>query len=203
MVTGVDIAPNLLDQARARAAQEKLTIKFDEGDAEQLPYRDASFDVIITMFGAMFAPRPERVAAELTRVCRPGGLIAMANWTPSGFVGQMFRTVAAHVPPPAGIPAPVLWGEEATVRERFKKGLAKVTFSRQMSVFNYPFPPAEVVELFRQYFGPTQLAFAKLDAKGQAALAKDLENLWTKSNQSKDGTTQVSGEYLEVRAVRA
>src|SRR5215207_1129501 len=118
-VTGVDIAPNLVEQARENATAAGLNAKFDEGDAEALPYADASFDAVVTMFGAMFAPRPDLAAAELKRVCRPGGLIAMANWTPSGFVGRMFKTVSSHVPPPPGMPPPVMWGVAETVRERF------------------------------------------------------------------------------------
>ena len=203
VVTGVDIASNLLEQARARAAKEGVKATFEEGDAEQLKFGDGSFDAIVTMFGAMFAPRPELVAAEFLRVCRPAGLIAMANWTPTGFVGENFRTMAAHVPPPAGIPAPVLWGDEATVRERFGKGVAKITCSRQVCTFKYLFPPAEVVQLFREYFGPTRVAFSRLDAAGQAALRSDLESMWAKHNQAKDGTTTVDAEYLEVKAIRA
>ena len=124
-VTGVDIATNLLQQARERAAAENLSVTFDEGDAEQLPYADAHFDVVMSMFGAMFAPRPEVTAQELLRVCRPGGLVAMANWTPEGFVGRSFVVTARHVPPPPGIPPPLLWGNENTVRERFAKGTRK------------------------------------------------------------------------------
>lgn len=203
VVTGVDIASNLLEQARARADKEAVKATFVEGDAEQLKFADGSFDAIVTMFGAMFAPRPELVAAEFLRVCRPGGMIAMANWTPTGFVGDNFRVTAAHVPPPAGIPAPVLWGDEATVRERFGKGVAQITCTKQMCRFTYPFPPKEVVQLFRQYFGPTKTAFSKLDEKGQAALTADLEAMWTRHNQAKEGTTVVDGEYLEVKATRA
>jgi SAM-dependent methyltransferase len=203
LVTGVDIASNLLEQARARAAKEGVKATFEEGDAEQLKYADSSFDAIVTMFGAMFAPRPERVVAEFLRVCRPGGLIAMGNWTPDGFVGENFRTQAQHVPPPQGIPRPVLWGDEATVRERFGKGVSKITFTRQMCTFRFPVPPREVVEIFRRFFGPTQVAFTSLPAEKQPALAADLEAVWHKHNQAKDGTTLVHGEYLEVQAIRA
>jgi ubiquinone/menaquinone biosynthesis C-methylase UbiE len=203
IVTGVDIAANLLVQARQRAQQEGLTITFDEGDAEQLAYPDASFDLVVTMFGAMFAPRPERVAAELLRVCRPGGIIAMANWTPSGFVGQMFALNAKHVPPPPGLPAPSLWGDEATVRRRLGSGTSGIQCTRQLATFHFPFLPSQVVALFRQYFGPTQVAFSKLDASGQAALAADMEALWRENNQANDGTTLIEGEYLEVVATRA
>ena len=202
IVTGVDIAPNLLEQARARARAESLTIQFDEGDAEKLPYADAAFDVVVSMYGAMFAPRPELVAAELVRVCRPGGRIAMANWTPDGFIGQMFKIGGRHVPPPPNMPSPVKWGEEETVRERLRDGIADLQLTRRMCQFKYPFPPAEVVESFRTYYGPTQRAFAALDADGQAALRNDLERLWAEHNQATDNTTHVEAEYLEVIATR-
>jgi ubiquinone/menaquinone biosynthesis C-methylase UbiE len=202
-VTGVDIAPNLLEQARQRATAERLPATFEEGDAEQLPYRDAQFDLVMSMFGAMFAPRPERVAAELARVCRPGGIIAMANWTPEGFVGKTFRATAQHVPPPEGIPAPVLWGVENVVKERLGVYASKVETARRLITFDQPRPPREVVQFFRAYFGPTQMAFSKLDAAGQSALAADLERLWSEHNQAGDGRTLVSAEYLEVIATRA
>ncbi|HEX8370653.1 MAG TPA: methyltransferase domain-containing protein [Pyrinomonadaceae bacterium] len=203
IVTGVDIATNLLEQARARAESEGLTIQFDEGDAENLPYADAAFDEIVSMFGAMFAPRPELVAAELARVCRRGGRIAMANWTPEGFIGQMFKITGKHVPPPPNMPSPLKWGDEQTVRERLRDGFADLQLTRRMCPFNYPFPPAETVESFRLYYGPTQRAFDALDAGGQAALRSDLERLWTEHNQATDNTTYVEGEYLEVTATKS
>ena len=203
LVTGVDIAPNLVEQARQRAAAENLNARFEEGDAEELPYADEEFDIVMSMFGAMFAPRPERVAAELIRVCTPGGLIAMANWTPTGFVGKSFQVTAKLVPPPPGIPAPVLWGDEATVRQRFSNGISKLTLTRQNVKFKYPFSPKEVVAFFRQYFGPTQTAFARLDKAGQEQLASQLEALWVENNQATDGTTMVQAEYLDVKAIRA
>lgn len=203
IVTGVDIATNLLEQARVRAESEGLTIQFDEGDAENMPYPDGSFDEVVTMFGAMFAPRPELAAAELVRVCKHGGRIAMANWTPEGFTGQMFKTGAKHVPPPPGMLPPVKWGDEETVRERLRDGVADLQFARRMCQFRFAYAPAEVVETFRKYFGPTQRAFDSLDADGQAALRSDLEQLWTDNNQATDGTTYVEGEYLEVLATRA
>ena len=202
-VTGLDIAPNLLEQARARAAKAGLTIQFDEGDAENLPYPDALFDVVISMFGAMFAPRPEIVAAELLRVCRSGGTIAMANWTPGGFTGKMFQATAKHVPPPPGVPGPLLWGDEAVVRQRFGSAVSAISCTKQRAEFRFDAPPKEVVELFRKYFGPTQMAFSRLDAAGQAALAAELESVWTQANEAQDGTTFVPNEYLEVQAVKA
>ena len=203
IVTGVDIAPNLLEQARARATSEGLTIQFDEGDAESLPYDAAAFDTVASMFGAMFAPRPEVVAAELVRVCRPGGRIAMANWTPEGFVGQMFKRTGKHVPPPPTMPSPLKWGDEETVRERLRDGIADLQLTRKMCDFEFPFGPSEVVETFRRYYGPTQRAFASLDTDAQAALRTDLERLWAEHNQATDGTTRVEGEYLEVVAIRS
>lgn len=201
-VTGVDIATNLIEQARARARAEGLDVRFDEGDAEMLPYEDASFDLVVSLIGAMFAPRPELVAAELVRVCRPGGRIVMANWTPEGFVGQMFKTIGKHVPPPPIMPPPVKWGDEATVRERLRNGVAQLQLTRRLYPFHYPFAPSEVVEFYRTYYGPINRAFATLDAAGQAALRRDLEQLWTEHNRATDGTTHYEAEYLEVVAIR-
>lgn len=203
VVTGVDIAPNLLEQARETGKREGLAVKFDEGDAENLPYEDASFDAVITMFGAMFAPRPELTAAELKRVCRPGGLIAMANWTPTGFIGQMFKIVASHVPPPPSVPSPVLWGTEDVVRDRLGEGTSSLETSRQLIDFNFPFGPAETVEHFKVYYGPTNKAFNALDENGQSALRRELEQHWTTHNRATDGTTRVPAEYLKSVAVRA
>ena len=202
IVTGVDIAPNLVSQARENAVREGLSIKFDEGDAENLPYEDGSFDVIVTMFGAMFAPSPDLAAAELKRVCRAGGTIAMANWTPIGFAGKMFKTVSAHVPPPEGMPPPVLWGVDATVKERLGEGVSDIATTERDITFTYPFSPKDVVEHFRNYFGPAQKAFDSLDENGQAALRHDLEQLWTENNRATDGTTEVVSQYLEVIAIR-
>ena len=205
IVTGVDIAPNLLVQARERAAAENLTAHFDEGDAEQLPYADASFDIVVTMFGAMFAPRPELVASELARVLKPGGLLAMANWDPASFTGQMFRTGARHVPPPPGIAPPVLWGDEATVRERLAPAFTRIQTELIPIDFDLPTNPAGAVAFFRRYFGPTQVAFSRLDEPGQAAFAADLESLWSGANAAPDPTsrTLVHNQYLQVTATRA
>jgi hypothetical protein len=148
----------------------------------------------------MFAPRPELVAAELVRVCRSGGRIAMANWTPDGFIGQMFKISGKHVPPPPNMPSPLKWGDEEAVRERLRGGIADLQLRRRMCSFKYPFPPAEVVEFFRMYYGPTQRTFDALDAGGQAALRNDLERLWAEHNQATNNTTHVEGEYLEVIA---
>ncbi len=202
VVTGVDIAPNLLETARTRAKQDVVNIQFDEGDAEALPYADASFDEVLTMFGAMFAPRPGIVAAELARVCRGGGRLAMANWTPEGFIGQMFKVTGQHVPPLPML-SPLLWGHEATVRERLSRDFTNPQFNRRRLSMDFPMPPAEAVEYFRVWYGPTNCAFAALDEAGQRALRRDLELLWTVHNRATDGTTSISAEYLEVIATRA
>jgi SAM-dependent methyltransferase len=204
VVTGVDIAPNLLVQARKRAAAEGMTIAFDEGDAEELPYPDGSFDVVVTMFGAMFAPRPEKVVTELARVLKPGGLLAMANWTPGSFTGAMFRVGALHVPPPAGLQPPVLWGDEATVRARLEPCFGDLQTRAISMQFNLPMSPQGAVAFFREYFGPTKMAFRRLDEAGQNALRVDLETLWAGANVAKEpGThTLIANEYLEVRATK-
>lgn len=201
-VTGVDIATNLIEQARARAQAENLDTRFEEGDAEMLPYEDGSFDLVISLIGAMFAPRPELVAAELKRVCRPGGKIIMGNWTPTGFVGQMFKIHGKHVPPPALMAPPVKWGDEETVRERLSDGISHLKLSRRLYPFRYPFPPSEVVEFFRTYYGPSHKAFAALDTEKQSALRGELAQLWSEHNTATDGTTFIESEYLEVVAIR-
>lgn len=201
-VTGVDIASNWVERARARAQAEGLPARFEEADAEALPFEDASFDVVASLIGAMFAPRPDLVAKELLRVCVPGGTIAMANWTPEGFIGQMFKAVSKFIAP-SGMPSPVLWGDEATVRERLGKGLSDLSLVRRQYSFSYPFPPSEVVELFRLYYGPTNQAFASLDVDGQERLRRELEALWSSQNRAGRDCTTVFAEYLEVIGIRA
>jgi SAM-dependent methyltransferase len=202
-VTGVDIATNAIEAARSRAAAEGLDARFDEGDAESLPYTNGSFDVVASLYGAMFAPRPEFVARELLRVCRPGGTIVMGNWTREGFIGQMFGTFAKFIAPP-GMPAPVLWGDEATVRERFGNGASALRLTRVIYTFDYPFPPADVVEFFRENYGPTTRAFATLTPGDADALRAALVSLWSAHNKAADANrTQVDAEYLEVVATKA
>ncbi|HEY9343888.1 MAG TPA: class I SAM-dependent methyltransferase [Inquilinus sp.] len=201
IVTGVDIAPNLLAEARERAAREALSITFYEGDAENLPYEDGSFDLVVSMFGAMFAPRPQRVADELVRVCRPGGQIAMANWTPTGFIGQVFKATGQHVPPPAEMPSPLLWGDPVAVRERFGDRVSELRMTPVTARLHYPLSVPETVEFFQTYYGPTQKAFGALPDDKQSALRRDLEILWSQHNRATDGTTLVEAEYLEVVAM--
>jgi len=200
-VTGCDIASNWLVQARRSAAAEGLSIVFEEGDAEALPYADGTFDAVASLIAAMFAPRPERVAAELIRVCRPGGIIAMANWTGPGFVGQMFKAIAKHIAP-SGMPSPVLWGDEPTVRERLGSGVATLECSLHLYELSYPFSPADVVEFFRANYGPMTRAFASIGEEAQRQLRDELTGLWSRHNRATDGTTRVDAEYLQVVAVR-
>lgn len=200
-VTGVDIAGNLVARARVRAQAEGLNARFEEADAELLPFDDASFDAVVSLIGAMFAPQPQLVAQELLRVCVPGGTIAMANWTPQGFVGQMFKTVSRFIAP-SGMPAPVLWGDEAIVRERLGHGISELTLTRRQYLFDYPFSPSEVVEFFRLHYGPTNRAFASLNAEAQAQLRQELETLWAAHNRSGTDSTIVFAEYLEVVGIR-
>ncbi len=200
-VSGCDIAANWIERARSRAAAEELDIAFDEGDAESLPYDDAQFDAVVSLVGAMFAPRPDRVAEELIRVCRPGGMIAMANWTPGGFIGQMFKTISTYIAP-SGMPSPVLWGDVATVRERMREGIADLRFALRVYHFDYPYPPDAVVEFFRTNYGPMSRAFASLDGNARERLRSELVSLWSAHNIATDDTTKVEAEYLEVIATR-
>ncbi|HZA92781.1 MAG TPA: class I SAM-dependent methyltransferase [Gemmatimonadales bacterium] len=200
-VTGIDIAPNLIAQAETNAANEALPIAFEVGDAERLPFSNGAFQTVITMFGAMFAARPERASAELLRVTRSGGRIAMANWTPTGFVGEMLKTTVRFAPSPAGVPSPLLWGTEEAVRGRLGAGIKSLAFARRLITFEYPMGPGDVVDYFRLWYGPTLRAFGTLDETGREGLRRELERLWTDHNLATDGTTRVVSEYLEVVAV--
>ena len=203
-VTGVDIAPNLLEQARERAAAEGLGVVFEEGDAEQLPYPDGTFDAVVSMFGAMFAPQHELVVAECARVLKPGGLLAMANFTPGSLAGRMFQVTAQHVGTPLGIAPPAHWGHPMVVRMRLAPSFEKVELDVIPMMVDFPGSPGEAVRFFRTWFGPTQTAFNSLDEAGQARLAADLEGLWAEGNQAPDpmARTLVVNEYLQVVARR-
>jgi len=200
-VTGVDIAENLIERARARSIAEALPARFRVADAESLPFPNASFDVVVSLVGAMFAPRPHLVAGELTRVCVPGGTIAMANWTAEGFVGKMLKTIARFIAP-SGMPSPLLWGDEAVVRERFGPRVSELRLARRHYIFDYPFPPSDVVNFFRLYYGPVNRAFAALNREGRKSLHEELEKIWSADNRGRDGFTLVEAEYLEVIATR-
>jgi SAM-dependent methyltransferase len=196
-VVATDYVPALLDRARERAAADRLAIEFREADAENLPFADASFDVVLSTFGVMFTPNQERAAAELIRVCRPGGKIGLANWTPESFIGQLFKTIGKHVPPPAGLKSPALWGTEVRLAELFASGAAEIDAQRRTYVFRYR-SPAHWLEVFRTYYGPTHKAFGALDAAKQAELAGDVTALMERFNRSGDATLVLPSEYLEV-----
>lgn len=201
-VTGFDIVTSLLGQASDWAAREGLDIAFDEGTVESLPYEDASFDVVLSMFGLMFAARPEQVIAELARVTRKGGAVALANWTRAGFVGQMLALHTALVPPPAGVPSPLLWGDEAVLHERFDARAWDLRVTPRTLVFRYPHTPAGTAELFRLAYGPTVRAFEALDEDGRARLSFELAAHWTRGQRNGGTATEVEAEYVEVVAVR-
>ena len=200
-VTGIDYVPELIEQAKERAGAERLEIAFEVGDAENLPYPDASFDVVLSTLGVMFAPDQEKTAGELLRVCKPGGKIGLANWTPDGFVGNMFRTVGKHFPPPPGIKPPPLWGTEERLEELFGRKISSLEITRRSYLFRY-LSAEHFIEVFRTYYGPVHKAFESLDAAGRDALAGDLEELLNSWNTSGDETVVVPSEYLEVVAVR-
>jgi SAM-dependent methyltransferase len=201
-VTGIDYVPALLDLGRGRAAAEGYDIKFVEGDAEDLPFSAASFDVVLSTLGAMFAPDQETTARELLRVVRPGGKIGMANWTPDGFVGQLFRVTSRYVPPPPGLTPPVLWGTEERLRDLFGDGVASLWAERRTFVFRYR-SADDMLDVFRTYYGPVNQAFGALDADQQRAYAADLRALIERFNRSGDETVVVPSDYLEVVAVKA
>jgi SAM-dependent methyltransferase len=203
VTSGIDIAANLILQARARAAVETLEIDFIEGNAEELPLPDASVDLVVSMYGLMFAPRPECAAAEALRVCKPGGMIALANWTPEGLIGEHFQRLARQVPSAANAVSPLLWGDEETVRARFGNEVRDLKMTRRLAKLRYPFSPAQTVDFFRQFYGPTLRAFGALDADGKRRLHADLEELFATRNRSgSSDVTELDGEYLEVVAIR-
>jgi SAM-dependent methyltransferase len=201
-VVGVDFVPALLDRARQRAAAERLEVEFIEGDAAELPFADGEFDVVASVFGAMFAPDQKQAAAELLRACKPGGRIGMANWVPDGPVSQLFAIVAKHVPPPPGFTPPVLWGTEDHVRELFGDGVTDLRFERRVS--RQAFRSIDhYLEIFRTYFGPIKLAFDRVGPDGEAALEAELREQLEKCNTAGDRAFVLEPEYLQVVATRA
>lgn len=200
-VTGTDYVPSLIDKAKARARAEGLTIDFVEGDAEALPFEDGRFDVVLSTYGVMFAPNQPVAAAELLRVCRRGGRIGLANWTPHGFVGALLRVVGRHVPPPAGLPSPSLWGKREHVAELFGDKVSSLEVQHRDFNFRYE-SPAHFIDTFRKYYGPTHKAFAALDESGQAALTRDLEALLREHDRGGGDSLVVPADYLEIVAVR-
>jgi SAM-dependent methyltransferase len=200
-VTSTDYVPALLEKGQARAAAEGLAVSFQVADAEQLPFGDASFDAALSTFGAMFTPDHARPAQEMLRVVRSGGRIGLANWTPEGFLGALFRTIAAHVAPPAGLKSPMLWGTETHLVELFGRQAADIRTERRIFNFRYH-SAAHWIQVFRDYYGPTHKAFAALDGPGQRALDADLTALLEQWNIGGPATLIVPGEYLEVVITR-
>ncbi|MDQ3411523.1 MAG: methyltransferase domain-containing protein [Chloroflexota bacterium] len=200
-VTGIDYVPALLDRARERAQAERLAATFAPGDAEALPYPDASFDVVLSVVGVMFAPNQEQAARELLRVCQPGGTIGLANWTPDGFVGTMLRTVGRYVPPSAGLQSPSRWGDEARLRELFGNDIATLDIIQRGHNFRYR-SPEHFVEFFFTHYGPTERAFAAIDAANQAQFTRDLTDIARRFNRAEDGSLVAPSDYLEVVAVK-
>lgn len=201
-VTGIDTADSLIADAVARATAEDLPAHFDEGSADDLPYEDESFDLVVSLIGAMFTPRPQQVAAEMVRVCRVGGHIVMGNWTPQGAMGKMLGIIARYSPLPPGMSPPALWGDEETVRDRFNHGVTGMDLKRRLYPIHYPFSVPEMVEFYRVHYHPAQQAFQSLDAQGQAALRRELEQHWTAHNHSTDGLVHIMAEYLEIHMQR-
>jgi len=195
-VTSTDYVRALLNNGRDRAAAERLKVDFREADAENLPFADKSYDVVMSTFGVMFTADQDKAAAEMLRVCRSGGKIGMANWTPDGFIGQLFKTLGKHVTPPAGVKSPALWGTRARLDEMFGKG-GEIDAQPRMFVFRYR-SPEHWLEVFKTFYGPMLKAFATLDAAKQDALRNDLLALVRQFNRANDGTMAVRSEYLEV-----
>jgi ubiquinone/menaquinone biosynthesis C-methylase UbiE len=196
-VTSSDYVASLLESGRARAQAEGHTIQFQEADAENLPFPDASFDVVLSTFGVMFTPNQDKAASELARVCKPGGKIGLANWTPESFIGQLFKTIGKYIPPAPGVKSPALWGTKARLEELFGKTAKEIrTTSRE---FNFRYrSPAHWIEVFRTYYGPMNKTFGALDAGKQAAFTRDLLTLMERDNRSGDGALVLPSAYLEV-----
>jgi ubiquinone/menaquinone biosynthesis C-methylase UbiE len=196
-VVSTDYVASLLDHGRARALAEGLPIEFKEADAEALPFADGSFDVVVSTFGVMFTPNQDKAAAELLRVCKSGGQIGLTNWTPDGFIGQMFKTLGKYLPPPAAAKSPLLWGTRARLTEMFEP--ASTWIKTEPRHFNFRYRSAEhFVEVFRTYYGPMLKAFSALEVSQQTRLENDLYDLIARMNKAGDGTMVVSSEYLEV-----
>jgi ubiquinone/menaquinone biosynthesis C-methylase UbiE len=200
--TGTDYVPELLDRARMRAEAEGLPVTFDVADAEDLPYDDVSFDVVTSVIGAMFAPNQQQAAQEMLRVCRPGGKIGMANWTPDSFAGVLFRTVARHVPPPPGMTPPTVWGTEEGLDNLIGDGVQSIQVNRKVYSLRY-WSIEHFIDFHRSYFGPVKAAYDSLDSRGQEQLTQDLISAVTERNRSGNSAIIADSEYLEVVAIRA
>ena len=201
-VTGLDLIPTLLETTATRAYREGLDITLDHGAVEEMPYEKGEFTVVMSMFGVMFASQPDRVVSELARVTRAGGRLALANWTPGGFVGQMLGLQAKYVPPPAKLASPLLWGDEAVTYKRFDSSKWNVKTRVRTLTFRYPHTPGGTAKLFRTSYGPTVRAFEALDNDRRLLLAADLMDLWSAHQRPGSRMTEVDAEYLEVIAIR-
>ena len=201
-VVSTDYVPSLLERGRERAAAERLDMRFEEADAEALPFPDASFDAVMSTFGVMFTADHVRAADEMLRVCRPGGRIGLTNWTPAGFIGQLFKTIGRHRPPPPGTASPAAWGTRERIGELFERQARSIVAAERQFVFRYR-SPRHWLDVFRTWYGPTLKAFAALPAPAQAELENDLMVLVDRFNRADDGTMVVPGEYLEVVITRA
>jgi ubiquinone/menaquinone biosynthesis C-methylase UbiE len=196
-VTSTDFVPALLQRGRMRAAAEGLSVRFESADAEDLPYSDGSFDVVLSTFGVMFTSDQEKAAAELARVCAPGGRIGLANWTPESFIGQVFKTIGRYIPPAPGVRSPGLWGTKARLEELFGATAQEIRTTSREFTFRYH-SPTHWIDVFRTYYGPMHNTFAALDAKTQTAFTLDLLSLLESRNRSGDGTLVLPSEYLEI-----
>jgi ubiquinone/menaquinone biosynthesis C-methylase UbiE len=196
-VVSTDYVPSLIERGRVRAAADGLSVEFKEEDAEALSFADATFDVVVSTFGVMFTPNQDKAAAELLRVCKSGGKIGLANWTPEGFIGQMFKTLGKYLPPPAGAKSPALWGTLARITEMFGTAAASINAEKRHFAFRYR-SPEHFLDIFKSYYGPMLKAFAALDETNQRGLRDDLLALIGKMNRAGDGTMVVPSEYLEV-----
>lgn len=196
-VVSTDYVPSLLEQSRNRAAAEKLAIDYREADAENLPFDDASFDNVVSTFGVMFAPNQGQAASELIRVCKRGGKIGLANWTPDGFAGQVFKTISRHVQPPPGVNPPVAWGTEAFLEKQFGSRVSKIKMKTRQFTFRYH-TPEHWLDIFSTYYGPLLKAFQALDKAAGATLRNDIVSLIGQHNRATDGTMVVPSDYLEI-----
>jgi SAM-dependent methyltransferase len=196
-VTSTDYVAALLERGRERAKAERLNVVFREADAEALPFQPASFDYVVSTFGVMFTADQDKAASELLRVCKPGGKIGLANWTPEGYIGRLFKTLGKHLPPPAGVKSPALWGTRARITEMFGAQASNIVTEPRMFAFRYR-SPQHCLDVFKTFYGPMLKAYAALDGAGQAALTRDLLDLIAEFNRADDGTMVVRSEYLEV-----
>jgi SAM-dependent methyltransferase len=202
LVTSTDYVDTLLARGRARAEAEALDVRYEIADAEQLPYNDGTFDGVVSTFGVMFAPNQDKAASELLRVCRPNGKIGLANWTPAGFIGEVFQTLGKHIAPPIGLSSPARWGAESWITQTFGPQVRAIAIEHKAFVFRYP-SPRVFIDVFRAFYGPIHKAFQALDTNGQAALSGDLMDTIARFNTAKDGSMRAPSDYAEILITKA